>query len=78
MVRRLGRRWSQLHRLVYAVAIVAVLHYWWHKSGKSDYAEVAWYACAVALLLGWATWRLLLLSWTTWRLLLASWRLLAS
>ncbi len=53
MVRRLGRRWSQLHRLVYAVAIVAVLHYWWHKSGKSDYAEVAWYACAVALLLGW-------------------------
>jgi len=53
MVRRLGRRWSQLHRLVYVVAIVAVLHYWWHKSGKSDYAEVTWYACAVALLLGW-------------------------
>jgi sulfoxide reductase heme-binding subunit YedZ len=53
MVRRLGRRWSRLHRLVYAVAVAAVLHYAWHKAGKNDYSEVAWYAAAVALLLGW-------------------------
>jgi methionine sulfoxide reductase heme-binding subunit len=53
MIRRLGRRWGRLHRLVYAVAIAAVLHYWWHKSGKNDYSEVGWYALAVALLLGW-------------------------
>ena len=30
MIRRLGgRRWSQLHRLVYATAVVGVTHYWW-------------------------------------------------
>jgi sulfoxide reductase heme-binding subunit YedZ len=53
MVRRLGRRWSALHRLVYAVAVAAILHYWWHKAGKNDFSEVGWYAAAVALLLGW-------------------------
>lgn len=53
MIRRLGRRWGRLHQLVYAVAIAAVLHYWWHKSGKNDYSEVGWYALVVALLLGW-------------------------
>jgi sulfoxide reductase heme-binding subunit YedZ len=53
MVRRLGRRWSMLHRLVYAVAVAAILHYWWHKAGKNDFSEVGWYAAAVALLLGW-------------------------
>jgi sulfoxide reductase heme-binding subunit YedZ len=53
MVRRLGRRWSRLHRLVYVVALAAILHYWWHKAGKNAYSEVVWYAVAVALLLGW-------------------------
>ncbi len=53
MVRRLGRRWSTLHRLVYAVAAAAILHYWWHKAGKNDFSEVGWYAAAVVLLLGW-------------------------
>jgi sulfoxide reductase heme-binding subunit YedZ len=53
MLRRLGRRWSQLHRLVYVVAVAAILHYWWHKSGKNDYSQVAWYAAAVVLMLGW-------------------------
>jgi len=28
MVRRLGRRWQRLHRLVYAIALLAVVHYW--------------------------------------------------
>jgi len=53
MLRRLGRAWGRLHRLVYAVAIAAILHYWWHKAGKNDYAEVGWYAAIVTLLLGW-------------------------
>lgn len=53
MLRRLGRRWSTLHRTVYAVAVAAILHYWWHKAGKNDYSEVGWYAAAVVLLLGW-------------------------
>lgn len=43
MMRRLGRRWQELHRLVYAIAVLAVLHYWWHKAGKNDFAApLAW------------------------------------
>lgn len=53
MIRRLGRRWGRLHRLVYVVAIAAILHYAWHKAGKNDYSEVVWYAAAVMLMLGW-------------------------
>ena len=52
MIRRLGRQWGRLHRLVYVVAVAAILHYAWHKSGKNDYAQVAVYAVIVAALLG--------------------------
>ncbi len=35
MMRRLGRQWARLHRLVYAIGVLAVLHFWWVvKSGK--------------------------------------------
>jgi sulfoxide reductase heme-binding subunit YedZ len=50
-MRRLGRRWGQLHRLVYAVAVLAVLHFWWLV--KSDVREPAIYAGIAAVLLGW-------------------------
>jgi methionine sulfoxide reductase heme-binding subunit len=53
MVRRLGRQWSQLHRLAYVIAPVGVLHFWWHKAGKNDLAEPAIYAAIVIALLGW-------------------------
>jgi methionine sulfoxide reductase heme-binding subunit len=39
MQRRLGRRWSQLHRMVYGVALLALLHFWWMRSGKQNFAE---------------------------------------
>ena len=51
MMRRLGRRWSVLHRLVYPAAVLAVLHYWWHKAGKADIGEPALYAAVLVLLL---------------------------
>jgi sulfoxide reductase heme-binding subunit YedZ len=51
MMRRLGRRWGMLHRLVYPAAILAVLHYWWHKAGKNDLGEPVVYALVVAVLL---------------------------
>lgn len=36
MMRRLGRRWAQLHRLVYPIGLLAVLHYLWLvKSGQT-------------------------------------------
>jgi methionine sulfoxide reductase heme-binding subunit len=53
MIRRLGRRWSQLHRLVYVTAAAGVLHFWWHKAGKNDLTEPAIYAVIVIALLGW-------------------------
>ena len=52
MQRRLGRRWAVLHRLVYVVAIAALLHYAWHKAGKNDFSEVGIYALIITVLLG--------------------------
>ena len=52
-MRRLGRRWQQLHRLIYPIVLLGLLHYYWHKAGKSDFATVAIYAAVTALLLGW-------------------------
>jgi len=39
MQRRLGRYWSQLHRVVYAVALLAMTHFWWMRAGKQNFAE---------------------------------------
>lgn len=50
-MRRLGRHWGQLHRLVYVVAVLAVLHFWWLV--KADVRAPLLYAALVALLLGW-------------------------
>lgn len=53
-VKALGaRRWQALHRLVYAIAVLAILHFFWMRAGKNDFAEVAVYAAILALLLGW-------------------------
>jgi len=50
MVRRLGaRRWQALHRLVYLIAPLGVLHFWWMV--KADVTEPAIYAAALAALL---------------------------
>lgn len=52
MIRRLGgRRWRRLHRLVYLIAVLGVLHYWWMKAGKHDLAEPVLFASIVGLLL---------------------------
>ena len=53
-IRTLGaKRWQRLHRLVYLVAGLAILHFFWMRAGKNDFAEVAVYAALLALLLGW-------------------------
>jgi sulfoxide reductase heme-binding subunit YedZ len=48
-----GARWRALHRLVYAVALLGLLHFFWMRAAKNNLAEVAVYACVIALLLGW-------------------------
>ena len=50
-IRRLGRNWARLHKLVYVVGVLAVLHFWWLV--KSDVREPALYAAILATLLGW-------------------------
>nr|MBP6276855.1 sulfoxide reductase heme-binding subunit YedZ [Limnohabitans sp.] len=57
-IRWLGvARWQMLHRSVYAVAVLAVLHFVWMRAGKNNFAEVWVYATVLALLLGWRVWR---------------------
>ena len=52
MLRALGgRRWQWLHRAVYAVALLAVLHFFWMRAGKNNFAEVAVYAAILATLM---------------------------
>jgi sulfoxide reductase heme-binding subunit YedZ len=53
--RRLGRRWTRLHRLIYVIAILGVCHFWWQV--KKDIREPLLYAAGLTLLLGYRLWR---------------------
>ncbi len=46
-------RWRSLHRAVYLVAILAILHFFWMRSGKRNFDEVALYAAIIGVLLAW-------------------------
>ncbi len=48
-----ARRWQWLHRSVYAIAGLAILHFFWMRAGKNNFNEVFVYAAILALLLGW-------------------------
>ncbi|HEY1090781.1 MAG TPA: protein-methionine-sulfoxide reductase heme-binding subunit MsrQ [Burkholderiaceae bacterium] len=53
-IKALGaKRWQLLHRAVYAVAVVALLHFIWMRAGKQLFAEPAIYGAILAFLLGW-------------------------
>jgi sulfoxide reductase heme-binding subunit YedZ len=53
-IKALGaKRWQWLHRLVYVIAGLGLLHFFWMRAGKNNFAEVFVYAAIVALLLGW-------------------------
>lgn len=53
-VKALGaKRWQALHKLVYAIAGLGILHFFWMRAGKHNFAEVAVYAAILAVLLGW-------------------------
>ena len=49
MMKRLGRHWQQLHRMIYAIAGLGVVHYWWLV--KKDITQPLIYACILAMLL---------------------------
>lgn len=60
-VRRLGRRWQLLHRLIYPATALAVLHYYWKKSAKADISEPLLFAGILVALLG------ARLAWWAWQ-----------
>ena len=52
MQRRLGRKWAKLHRLVYVVAVLGLVHYYWQVKSDLDFAEPLLYAFLLAVLFG--------------------------
>ena len=53
-IRKLGRRWQKLHRLVYIAAVGGVIHFWWQV--KADITEPRRWAVGVVVLLGFRLW----------------------
>lgn len=51
MVRKLGRRWMVLHRLIYVIAVLSMLHFWWMRAGKNNFDEPLIMGAIVAVLL---------------------------
>ncbi len=54
MIKRLGRNWQRLHRLVYLIGVLGVLHYLWLV--KADITEPLVYAGVLTVLLGYRLW----------------------
>jgi sulfoxide reductase heme-binding subunit YedZ len=52
-----GARWQMLHRAVYGVALLGLLHFFWMRAGKHNFTEWSVYAAVMAVLLGWRVWR---------------------
>lgn len=53
MVKRLGgKRWQWLHRAVYVIAPLGILHFWWMKAAKHDFAQPILFGAIVLILLG--------------------------
>ncbi len=50
-------RWRLLHKAVYAVAVIALLHFIWMRAGKQNFAEPAVYGAILAALFGWRLWK---------------------
>ena len=48
-----AKSWQMLHKLVYVIAGLGILHFFWMRSGKNDFNEVFVYAAILAALLGW-------------------------
>lgn len=52
MVKRLGgKRWQQLHRAIYLIAPLGILHFWWMKAGKHDFAQPILFGALIGILL---------------------------
>jgi sulfoxide reductase heme-binding subunit YedZ len=54
-----AKRWQLLHKLVYVISGLALLHFFWMRAGKNNFTEVFVYAAIIAVLLGWRVWQYL-------------------
>ena len=54
-MRRLGRRWKTLHRLIYVIVLLGIWHYYWQV--KADVREPLIYLGIAVVLLGWRLWK---------------------
>jgi methionine sulfoxide reductase heme-binding subunit len=48
-----AKRWQTLHKAIYVIAMLAILHFFWMRAGKNNFTEVFVYATILATLLGW-------------------------
>ena len=56
-IKALGaKRWQTLHRLVYLIACLGLLHFFWMRAGKNNFNEVFVYAAIIGVLLAWRVW----------------------
>jgi len=59
-IKALGaKRWQALHKLVYLIAGLGLLHFFWMRAGKNNFGEPIIYAAIIAVLLGWRVWHAL-------------------
>ena len=52
-----AKNWGRLHKLIYAIALLGLLHFYWERSTKHNLAEVYLYGVILAVLLGWRVFR---------------------
>jgi sulfoxide reductase heme-binding subunit YedZ len=56
-IKALGaKRWQRLHKLIYLIVGLGLLHFFWMRAGKNNFNEVFVYAGIVAILLAWRVW----------------------
>ena len=51
-----GKRWQLLHKLVYVIAPLGILHFWWMRAGKHDFNKPIVFGLIVLALLGIRAW----------------------
>lgn len=51
-----ARRWQRLHKLIYLIAGLGLLHFFWMRAGKNNFNEVFVYAGIMGVLLAWRVW----------------------
>ena len=52
-----AKRWKTLHKLVYGIVLLGLLHFFWMRAAKNNFGEWSIYAVIVAVLLGWRVWK---------------------